>query len=70
MAVDFPDDGGGRHRNTLECSLYKNFSNSYMCTLLDQLLDNIYRVAIWYYPLNYICIILQHLTYQTQINKN
>jgi hypothetical protein len=54
MAVDFPDDGGGRHQNMLECSLYKNFSNSYMCKLLDQLLDNIYRVAIWYYPLNYI----------------
>ena len=27
--VDFSDDGGSRHRNVLECSLYKKYLESF-----------------------------------------
>jgi hypothetical protein len=38
MEVDFPDDGGGRRQNMLECSL--TLYEFYMCTVWDQILDN------------------------------
>ena len=42
VEVDFTDDGGGSHRNMLECSFTgKVFLNCYMCMLLNQFLNNI-----------------------------
>ena len=59
---DFCNNTDSNYKAQLRMLLYWIFDfheeNNNLCHYVT---DNTYKVAIWYYPLNYICIIWLHL---------